>query len=141
MGFFLTALAVLIFLPAWSLAFWQGWVYLAIFSTACLGITLYFLRCDPQLIESRLSAGASAEIEPAQKTIQGLLGIVFFALFVLSGLDHAFGWSIVPVPLVVVADIAVIAGFWIVFRTFQENGHASSIIEVRPDQPVVTTGP
>ncbi|HZP20515.1 MAG TPA: isoprenylcysteine carboxylmethyltransferase family protein, partial [Bauldia sp.] len=50
-------------------------------------------------------------------------------------------WSSVPDTVVVIADLAVVAGFWMVFRTFQENGYASSIIEVRRGQSVITTGP
>jgi protein-S-isoprenylcysteine O-methyltransferase Ste14 len=139
--FFVVALAVLIFLPAWSLTFWQGWVYWLIFSAACLLITVYFLGYDPKLIESRLSAGASAETEKAQKTIQGVLSIFFILLFIVPGLDHRFGWSGVPAAAVIAADVLVAIGFLIIFFTFRANSYAAGTITLREGQRVISGGP
>src|SRR4051794_23538346 len=124
---FIAALAVCIFLPALTLAWWQGWLYLAVFAGATFATTAYLLKHDPELVAHRLSAGPTAEREPRQKTIQGVLSVVFILLFVVPGLDHLFGWSDAPNLVVLLADIAVAAGFWIVFRTFTENSFASSI--------------
>jgi len=65
---------VLIFLPAWSLTFWQGWLYWQIFVASTVFITLYFLKESPALIERRLHAGAAAEKEPEQKRIRSFTG-------------------------------------------------------------------
>ena len=56
-------LAFLLFLPAWSLHFWEAWLYWILFSVSALIITLYFLKHDPRLIERRLAVGPSAEPE------------------------------------------------------------------------------
>ncbi len=66
---------------------------------------------------------------------------MFIGLFILPGLDHSLGRSAVPPVLVLIADTLVALGFAIIFWTFRVNGHASSIIEVKENQPVVTTGP
>jgi len=63
-------LGVLLFVPAWSVDFWEAWIFLFIFSITVLAITLYFLKNDPKLIEGRLKAGPSAEKERRQKIIQ-----------------------------------------------------------------------
>ena len=65
-------LAILLFLPGWTLRYWQAWVFLAVFSVSVLIITLYFLQKDPKLIESRVSAGPAAEQQTSQKIIQAL---------------------------------------------------------------------
>ena len=141
LAIFIAALAVCIFLPALTLAWWQAWLYLAVFTGATLVTTAYLLRHDPELVEHRLSAGPTAEREPRQKMIQAILSVVFILLFVVPGLDHLFAWSYVPTGIALAADVAVAIGFWIVFCTFLENSFASSIIEVREGQRVVTTGP
>jgi protein-S-isoprenylcysteine O-methyltransferase Ste14 len=134
-------LALLIFVPAWSVTFWQGWVFWLIFSGSCILITLYFLERDPKLIESRMSAGPAAETETGQKIIQGVLGVVFVLLIALPGIDYRLGWSNVPVALVLVADILVAAGFLIVFLTFRANSFAASTITIREEQRVISSGP
>ena len=137
---FQITLALLLFLPAWSLAYWQGWLYWLLFGAACLVITLYFLRHDPALIARRLKAGPSAESEPRQKLIQGIASILVCTVFVLSGLDHAFGWSSVSRATVLIADAFVLLGFIVMFLAFRENSFAASTIQVDREQRVVDTG-
>jgi protein-S-isoprenylcysteine O-methyltransferase Ste14 len=137
----LIALAALLFLSAWSLSYWQAWVFLAVFSAAATLITIYFLNHDPALIERRLKAGAVAEKETTQKIIQALAGVLFIALIVFAGLDHRFGWSRLPAWVVLAGDALVTLGLLIVFFVFKENSYASAIIEVGKEQQVISTGP
>lgn len=58
-------LLLLLMLPAWSLSFWQGWLFWLVFSVSTSFISYYFLKHDPALVASRLKAGAGAEREPA----------------------------------------------------------------------------
>src|SRR5712671_6284889 len=90
---FAIALAVLIFLPAGSLGYWQGWIFWANFCACVTAVTLYFLKHDPALGERRLNAGPGAEREAKQKPIQLVAAIIFGATFVVSALDYRFGWS------------------------------------------------
>lgn len=137
----LAVLALLLFLSSWSLSYWQAWLYLLVFAAATVAITLYLIDRDPELLARRLRAGPTAETERAQQIIQGMTSISFLLIYVVAGLDHRFGWSSVPAGVVVIADVLVALGFWIVFLTFRENSHASATIEVGKDQPVVSTGP
>jgi hypothetical protein len=107
---FLIALWMLLFLPAWSLFYWEAWVYWSLFSVLVVVITFYFLKTDPEFIGSRLDAGPAAEQERSQKIIQALTRIAFIALFIIPGLDHLFGWSAVPLTGIVTGDIFVITG-------------------------------
>jgi len=131
LAIFLAVLAVCLFLPALTLAWWQAWLYFAVFAGATVAITAYFLKHDPELVANRMSAGPTAEKEPRQKLIQGILGVIILLLFIVPGLDRLFGWSRVPDWLAILADIAVAASFRIIFRTFQENTFAAGTIEIR----------
>ena len=119
--------------------YWQGWLYWIVFSLCCLAMALYFLQHDPALVERRLST--RAEQEESQQLIRTMLSAVLILLLVLPGIDHRLGWSHVPAFVVAVADAVVVLGFATIFMTFKANSHASAIIDVAPDQRVVSTGP
>ena len=135
---FFVVFAVLIFLPAGTLRFWQGWVFFAVFCASTLYITIYFLVRDPDLIGRRVKTG---ETRKEQKIFQTISGTVFFiGLLVIPGLDFRFSWSSVPVPLTLVSDALVLLGFVIVFLVFRTNSFTSATIEVSENQKVIDTG-
>jgi protein-S-isoprenylcysteine O-methyltransferase Ste14 len=134
-------LAVLVFLPAWTIDYWQGWVCLELFLACGTGITLDLIRNDPKLLERRISAGASAEKEKSQKIIQTLAAVAFVATFVVPALDHRFSWSVVPIYAVIAGDALIVLGFLFVFWVFRVNSFTSGIIEVAAEQKVISTGP
>jgi protein-S-isoprenylcysteine O-methyltransferase Ste14 len=137
----LIVMAAILFLSAWSLRYWQGWLFLLVFSSAVTQITVFFLKKDPGLVERRLKAGAAAEKEPAQKIIQAGASFFFLALIAFPGFDHRFGWSHASFAVVLAGDALVALGLWIVFLVFHENRFTSATIEVSHEQQVVSTGP
>ena len=137
----LMVMAAALFLSAWSLRYWQGWLFLAAFFVPVTMITLYFLEHDPALIERRIKAGPVAEQKTTQKIIQALASLCFIALLVVPGLDYRFGWSPVPAAVTVAGDVLVVVGLYVVFLVFRENSFTSAVIEVGKDQPVISTGP
>ncbi len=134
-------LMLLIFLPAGSLRFWQGWLFSIVFLASVVPLTFYFLKHDPHLIENRLEAGPSAEQERSQKILQAFTGTLAAILVIVPGLDHRFHWSSVPAPVVMLADALVVLGFLNLFRVFRENSFAASTIKVEAQQQVISTGP
>jgi len=130
-----------LFLPAWSLDYWQAWVYWIVFSLSVSAISAYFLKSDPILIENRLKVGPTAEKGPKQNAIQGLLGAFFILLFVISSLDHRFKWSNVPTYFAIAGDVFAVLGLLTIFLVFKENSYTSGIIEVSKGQEVISTGP
>jgi protein-S-isoprenylcysteine O-methyltransferase Ste14 len=134
-------MGVLLFAAAGTLRFVEGWVLLAVFSGASLAITVYLARNDPRLLERRMQAGPVAEKERSQKVIQGFASLVFLSTLVVPSLDHRFGWSHAPLPVVVAGDLLVAVAFFLVFRVFKENTYTSSVIEVAAEQRVIATGP
>jgi len=138
---FQLTLALFLFLPAWSLRFWEAWLYWLLFSASALILTLYFLKHDPQLIERRLEAGPVAEQEKSQKIIQAIASVLVCALFIVPGFDHRLHWSTAPTPLVLLADVSVVLGFLIVFFVFRENSYTAGTVKVEANQHVISTGP
>jgi protein-S-isoprenylcysteine O-methyltransferase Ste14 len=134
-------LGAALFIPAWTLNFWQAWVYLTIFIAASALITAYLWKYDRKLLESRVKAGPGAEKEMSQKLIQLVAALVFIATLVLPSFDRRYHWSQVPLAFVMLGDALVAFGFLAVFIVYKENTFTSATIEVAPDQRVVSTGP
>ncbi len=134
-------MALLFFIPAGTFNYWQAWVYLIIFGTSSLLITLFLMKKDMELLKRRINAGAAAENERSQKIIQAFAQMIFIGIMIIPGFDHRFAWSDVPVNLVIAGDVFVILGFFIVFLVFKENSFTSAIIEIAEDQKVISTGP
>ncbi len=130
-----------IFLPAWTFNYWQAWTFLAVFFGSVLAITIYLMKKDPKLLERRVRGGPSAEKEKSQQVIQSIAGIAFIAIFLISALDHRFGWSAVSLFIVLVGDVLVALGLLVVFLVFRENTFTSATIEIATDQKVISTGP
>lgn len=134
-------LSVLLFLPAWTLRYWEAWLYWGVFSLSVLLITLHFLSHDPGLIGRRLEAGPGVERRRSQRVIQTAASVLFCATLAAPGVERHFHPSTLPWTVVLAADVLVAAGFAIVFLVFRENSYASSAIEVAPGQRLVSTGP
>jgi protein-S-isoprenylcysteine O-methyltransferase Ste14 len=137
----LIAMAASLFLSAWSLDYWQAWAFLAVYSASVLAITLYLMKNDPKLLERRMRSGPTAEKERSQKIIQSFAQIAFIAALVFPAIDHRLGWSAVPPYAVAAGDVLVALGLLIIFFVFRENTFASAIIDVDPEQKVISTGP
>src|SRR5262252_6054560 len=86
-------MGLLLFVPAGTVDYWQGWVYLSIFMGASALTTLYLMRRDPALLERRMSGGPMAEKRPVQRFIMLCTSVGFIALLVVPALDRRFGWS------------------------------------------------
>jgi protein-S-isoprenylcysteine O-methyltransferase Ste14 len=134
-------MALLLFVPAGTVRYWQAWVYLSIFTGASVLTTVYLMRKDRALLERRMSGGPMAERRPAQKFIMLCTSIGFIALLVVPAFDHRFGWSSVPLGGVVAGHVLVAVGFYLIFLVYRENTFTSATIEVTENQKVISTGP
>ena len=130
--------SLLLFLPAGSLRYWQAWMVLATVFLPALFVLTYFLTRDPGLLVRRMQF---KEKEREQQVIVKLASLAMFLGFLFPGLDHRYGWSLVPAWVSVLADLLVFLGYVVVFFVFRENSYTSRIVEVVEGQKVVTTGP
>jgi protein-S-isoprenylcysteine O-methyltransferase Ste14 len=135
------AMALVLFLSASTIDYWQAWAYLAVFFGASIPITLYLMKHDPALLRRRLRAGPTAEKRKPQKIAMLFASIGFVGLLVVPSLDRRFGWSSVPLFAVIVGDALTALCFYITFLAYRENSFTSATIEIAPDQTVISTGP
>ena len=130
--------AVILFIPAGSPRYWQGWVFMAILFVPMPITSVYFLKRDPQLVERRLR---TEEKITAQKTIIRWAQWVVFASLVIPGLDFRFAWSRVPLWLTILSQLLVFAGYLITLWVMKENSFASRTVQIEEGQRVISSGP
>jgi protein-S-isoprenylcysteine O-methyltransferase Ste14 len=129
-----------LFLSAGTIRYWQAWIFLVVGAVSSALLTLYMMS-DPVLLENRMKYGPAAEKRPLQKIIVVCAGLPAIATFIVSGLDHRFGWSSVPPWLSIVGDLLVVISIWMVYRVFKANSFGSATVDVAKGQSVVDTGP
>ena len=132
---------VVIFLPAGTFHYWQGWLFLGTFAASTIGFTLYLANYDRPLLERRMKAGPQHEREWTQKIIVSLIVLTFFASIVLPALDYRYGWSPVPPQVSVLGAALILLSFLFMFWVIRVNSFAASNIRVEQDQRVIDTGP
>ncbi len=136
--FALIFVALFLFVPAGSLRYWQGWVFMAMLFLPMPITSVYFLKRDPQLVERRLR---TQEKSSEQKTIIRWAQWVAFGSLLIPGLDYRFGWSRVPLWLTILSQVFVFAGYLITLWVMKENSFASRTVQVEEGQKVISTGP
>ncbi len=128
----------MLFLPAGTVLYWEGWAFMVILFIPMSAFAIYLLRYNPALLERRLRM---REREPQQRVVIAVSSVVLLAVFLLPGFDKRFGWSSVPIWLIIAADIVVLFGYLLSILTLRENEYASRSVEVAQGQRVITTGP
>jgi protein-S-isoprenylcysteine O-methyltransferase Ste14 len=135
------AMALVLFVPAGSVRYWQAWIYLAVFLAASGLTTLDLMTRDPALLERRMRGGPTAERERTQQIVMLFASLSFVALLVVPALDYRYGWTTVPVFLVVIGNVLVAVGFYLIVLVYRENTFTAATIQVTAGQTVVSTGP
>lgn len=133
----LILLGALIFIPAGTLHFWQGWVLLGALFIPMLIAGLVMVVKSPDLLRKRLNA---KEKQEEQKTVVALSGLMFLATFIIAGLDFRFGWMPMPPALTWIAAAVFLFGYAMYAEVMRENAYLSRTIEVQEGQKVVDTG-
>ena len=133
----LLLVALLIFLPAGTLAYPGGLLFLGLLFVPMLLMGIVMLARARDLLRKRLDA---KEKQAAQKGVQSLAGLVFMAGFVLAGLDFRFGWSDMPLPVVIAASVIFLIGYGLYAEVTRENAYLSRTVKVEEGQTVVSTG-
>lgn len=130
-------LGLLLFLPAGSLSYWQGWLFMGILFVPMFVAGLVMMAKNPELLRKRLNA---KEEEKEQKMVVRLSGLLFIAAFVVAGLNWRFGWCILPDWAVWVAVALFLACYLLYAEVLRENTYLSRTIEVQENQKVIDTG-
>ena len=128
---------LLVFLPAGTLAYYNGWLFMAVLFVPMLILGLILFFKNPELLELRLK---SKENSAKQSSIVKLSGLLFLVGFIAGGLCYRFDMLIVPKALSYVAAAAFLCSYALYAEVMRENVYLSRIIEVQEGQKVVDTG-
>ena len=127
----------LIFLPAGTLHFWNGWLLMGVLFVPMFLAGLVMLAKDPNLLRSRLDA---KEKEKEQSLVVKLSGLMFLAGFVVAGLDFRFCWLPLPMSVSIGAMVVFLLSYALYAEVLRENAYLSRTIQVQEGQKVVDTG-
>jgi protein-S-isoprenylcysteine O-methyltransferase Ste14 len=135
------ALGLVLFLPAWTLDYWQAWVFILVFSLLVTLNGLYFSIKDPASMERRKQAGPAAEQSKGQKVMITLAYISLLAVGVFCALDHRFGWSKAPAVVCILGLLLVVLANVIWFYVQKENTFVGATVRIFEGQKVISSGP
>ena len=130
-------MGALIFGPAGSFKYWQGWLLMGILFVPMFIAGLVMMAKNPDLLRKRLNA---KEEEKEQKTVVALSGLMFIAAFVIAGLNWRYQWCVLPDWAVWVAAALFLGSYLLYAEVMRENTYLSRTIEVQENQKVIDTG-
>lgn len=130
-------IGVLIFLPAGTLSFFQGWLFMGLLFVPMFFAGLVMMFTNPNLLKSRLNA---KEKQRDQGIVIKLSGLMFLAGFIVAGLNYRFGWFMLPRGIVIGASVVFLAAYILYAEVLRENTYLSRTIEVQDHQKVIDTG-
>ena len=133
----LLLVGLLIFLPAGTLYYTGGWLFLGLLFVPMLIAGFVMLFKSPEFLAKRLDA---KEKQATQKGVLAFSGLMFIGGFVVAGLDHRFGWSHMPAWVTITASVLFLAAYALYAEVMRENAYLSRTIKVEEGQKVVDTG-
>lgn len=129
--------ALLVFLPAGTLDYINGWMLLCTVFLPMLPAGIVLMIKNPKLLEKRLNA---KENLGEQQLVIKLSALMFVIGFALAGLDFRFGWTRLPKYVPPLAAVLYLLGYLLYAQVLRENAYLSHTIEVQEGQTVVSTG-
>ena len=129
--------ALVLFLPAGSWNYFNGWLFCGLLFLPMLVLGALLLWKAPALLEKRLN---TKEQEKTQMAVVAVSSLLFLAAFVAAGLDFRFGWTHVPIWLVCLAAVLQLAAYGLYAEVMRENAWLSRTVEVQENQKVIDTG-
>jgi protein-S-isoprenylcysteine O-methyltransferase Ste14 len=135
--------ALALFLPAGTIAWLAGWIFLGLFFGFYLAVTVWLFQHNPGLVQERMRLSTSDQ-QGWDQVLFPLIFVLFFVWLILMALDAVrFQWSQVPVWLQIVGIILLVCSFYLLFLTFQENSYLSPVVRIQEErgQTVISTGP
>lgn len=136
--------ALALFLPAGSITWFAAWIFLVLFFSFVVALSLWLIRHNPGLMKERVDGLRAADRKTWDKVFLMFMNFFFFAWLILMPLDAVrFQWSRMPAWLQVVGAVSMLCSFWLFYLTFRENPYLSPAVRIQSDrgQTVVSTGP
>ena len=133
----LIVVGCLIFIPANSLEYWNGWLLIGLLFIPMFIAGIILMIKNPELLQKRLNA---KEKENEQKWILLFSGLMFIAGFILAGLNYRNEWIELPNVVIIISSILFIIAYILYAEVLRENTYLSRTIEVQNNQKVIDTG-
>ncbi len=127
----------LLFLPAGSFLYWNGWLLIAVLFVPTIVAGFVMMKKKPELLRKRLNV---KEEQPEQKTVIVLSGVMFLAAFIVAGLNFRFGWIVLQNWIVYAATAVFLLGYILYAEVLRENAYLSRTVEIQENQKVIDTG-
>lgn len=128
---------LLLFLPAGTFGYWQGWLLMGILFIPMFIAGLIMMRKSPDLLRKRLDA---KEQQSEQKAVIGFSALMFLAAFIVAGLNFRFGWIVLPAWVSWAAAAVFLLAYALYAEVLRENVWLSRTVEVQENQQVIDTG-
>lgn len=129
--------ALLVFVPAGTIDFRNGWIFMVILFIPMFFAGLVLMRKNPELLKKRLQ---TKEKQTEQQTVVKLSGLMFLAGFILAGLDYRYGWTHLSDAAVIVSSAVFLGGYIMYAEVLRENTYLSRTVEVSEGQTIIETG-
>jgi len=130
-------IGVLIFLPANTINYWNGWLFIGLLFIPMFFAGIIMMIKSPELLKKRLNA---KEKENEQKQVILFSGLMFLTGFIISGLNYRYSWIVLPNIVVIISSIIFIIAYILYAEVLRENAYLSRTIEVQENQKVIDTG-
>lgn len=127
----------LIFLPAGTWQFANGWLLMGILFVPMFLAGIVLMIKNPELLKKRLNA---KEEQKEQNLVIKLSGLMFLVGFIVAGLGVRFGWYTLPKGVVICAAVMFVIAYVLYAEVLRENTYLSRTIEVQENQKVIDTG-
>lgn len=127
----------LIFWPAGTFAYFNGWLFMGILFVPMFLAGIVMMFVNPDLLRRRLEA---KEEQKDQSMVVKLSGLMFLAGFMVAGFGVRFGWYMLPKEVVIGAAIVFLIAYVLYAEVLRENTYLSRTIKVEEDQKVIDTG-
>jgi len=128
---------LILFLPADGFHYWNGWLFIGLLFLPMFIVGIVLLIKNPKLLEKRLN---NKEKEKPQKIVLLLSGILFIACFLVAAFDFRYGWSKLPLWIVITSSVIFFIAYLLYLEVMRENVYLSRVIEVQENQKVIDTG-
>ena len=128
---------LLIFLPAGSFLFTNGWLLTGILFIPMFIAGIILMLRNPDLLRKRLDA---KEKQKEQNLVVKLSGLMFLSGFIVAGLGYRFGWYMLPQYVSVIGAVICIIAYILYAEVLRENTYLSRTIEIQENQKVIDTG-
>ena len=128
---------LLLFIPAGSIEWLEGWVYLFLLLIFILSYYSYFMIKNPSTLETREKLSSSF----ADRISLLIIGVLFVSMLIIPALDYQFQWSQLPPIIKLIGNLGLLLSYIIIFLVMKENPFASKGLTIHEDQTIISTGP